>query len=673
MKKAAISLCILALLLGTTFHVAGAPPSHAAYSFHFSAPSVETRDGYVALSVDNATTMLQHAGEPVMPSATKTVTFPRGTRITDVDVHVHGMHTRPIDTKVVPGPEPIPLNMQTATPVQEPGPVYDSSEMYPEEWLRWHTGAGLHEGEHVMFLTLQMFPVRYAPQADVLRYVERIDVEVSYEEPSSSPVAADGGLLIIAPETFSDELQPLVDHKNGWGIDTELATLSETAAVRGRDDAEKIKYYIKRMVERNGVSSVLLVGSADRLPTRMSYTDDGHDTPFITDLYYADIYAADGSFSSWDSNDNDRFAEIDYRGNSDTLDLYPDVELGRLPCDSEGDVETVVDKIIQYETTASGAEWMDRAVLCAGDSHDDDDGVLEGEYTKNHADRYLGDFDITRLYASTGDLSTQKIRQEISTGAGFVDFSGHGNRYSWATHPPGDFDTWTGFKISDISLLSNDGAYPVVVLDACSCGDFSDGTCIAWQFVRASDKGAIATYAATALSWGYLGSYCVQGLSGYMDVHLTEHIAARGTTGAALSNAQTDYLNDHGDLDAIGYKVVQEFALFGDPTLAIGGRGGCSIGAPRQGHLYLYGNEVMSTWFGRTIVVGPVEVSATTSEDITTVEFHVDGELQHTATEQPYTWRWDQRSLGSRTLTIVGHRQGGGTSEHSIQVLYFNL
>jgi len=673
MKKAVISLCILGFLLGATLHVTDASSMHTDHSFHFSHPVIHEHGAYAELSIANAPETLQREGEPMLPYATKTMTLPFGATIKDVEVHVSGVHTRHLDTKIIPAPRPVRLDMQPAQPVQTMGPVYDSAELYPSSWLQWHTGAGLHDGRHVTFLTLQAYPTRYAPQADLLRSVEHIEVEVTYEEPAQQTLAADGGLLVIAPETFTDELQPLADHKNGWGITTEIATLSQTAGVQGRDAAEKIKYYIKRAVERDGMSNVLLVGSADRLPVRQSYTDDGHDTPFITDLYYADIYTADGSFSSWDTNDNDRFGEYDYQGETDEMDLYPDVYLGRLPCDSEADVTTVVDKIIQYETAAFGASWFDRAVLIGGDSHDDDGEVLEGEYTKDYAERYLGAFDVTKLYASAGDVSAQNIRREINAGAGFVDLSGHGNRYSWATHPPGDFDSWPGFKISDVSLLSNANQYPLVVLDACSCGNFEDGTCIAWQFVKAQGKGAIATYAATALSWGYLGSYCVQGLSGYVDVRLTEHIADGGTAGMALAQMQEDYLNGQAGLDAIGYKVVEEFALFGDPTLAIGGRGGCSIGTPQQGYLYLWGNQLMSTLFGRTIVVGPLEVSATTSDDITSVEFYVDGELQHTATEQPFTWQWDQRSFGSRTLEIVGYREGGGTSNHSIDVLSFNL
>ncbi len=673
MKKAVISLCILGFLLGATLHVTDASSMHTDHSFHFSHPVIHEHGAYAELSIANAPETLQREGEPMLPYATNTMTLPFGATIKDVEVHVSGVHTRHLDTKIIPAPRPVRLDRQPAEPVQTEGPVYDSAELYPSSWLQWHTGAGLHDGRHVTFLTLQAYPARYAPQADLLRSVEHIEVEVTYEEPAQQTLAADGGLLVIAPETFTDELQPLADHKNGWGINTEIATLSQTAGVQGRDAAEKIKYYIKRSVERDGMSNVLLVGSADRLPVRQSYTDDGHDTPFITDLYYADIYTADGSFSSWDTNGNDRFGEYDYQGETDEMDLYPDVYLGRLPCDSEADVTTVVDKIIQYETAAFGAPWFDRAVLVGGDSHDDDGEVLEGEYTKDYAERYLDAFDVTKLYASAGDVSAQNIRREINAGAGFVDLSGHGNRYSWATHPPGDFDSWAGFKISDVSRLSNDNEYPVVVLDACSCGNFEDGTCIAWQFVKASDRGAIATYAATALSWGYLGSYCVQGLSGYVDVRLTEHIADGGTAGMALARMQEDYLNGHANLDAIGLKVVEEFALFGDPTLAIGGRGGCSIGTPQPGHLYLWGTQLTSTWFGRTIVVGPLEVSATTSDDITSVEFYVDGELQHTATEQPFTWEWDQRSFGSRTLEIVGYREGGGTSNHSIDVLSFNL
>jgi len=672
MRKAVISIFILAMfVLGNTLYVRGSNFETEEVNFAFSPPHLHNGVNYVTFS--DASNSLSSAGYPVMPYESKVMTFPFGTKIKGIDVSIGDVQTIHLDKKIAPAPEAVPLNGAEPTGVQE-GEIYQSDSAYPSNWVEWNTGAGLENGRRVVFLTIHAFPARYVPASNELQYVDGVNVKVRYVPPAESmPLKDVYDLLIIAPSEFTDALQPLVDHKNSWGIPTYLATLDEAYSSTGRDNAEKIKYFIKDAVEKWGVKYVMLVGSAGKFPIRLSYTYDGEESNFISDLYYADVYDADGRFSSWDTNNNDLFGEYDYHGKTDEMDLYPDVYVGRLACDSTSEVSSVVDKIIYYESATYGSEWFERAVLCGGDSHDDNGGVLEGEYTKEHADNYLGDFEITKLYVSTDSLDDKSIKQAINDGAGFVDFSGHGNRYSWATHPPGEFDTWIGIDVSDVTLLSNTNEYPVVVLDACSTGNFKYGNCLAWHFVKVGDRGAIATFATTALSWGYLGSSCIAGLSGYMDVHLTRYISERGMAGDALSGSINDYLNYHSDMSATDYKTVEEFELFGDPTLKIGGYEGCSLSKPRPGYLYLFNKEVMPTLLGRTVIIGQIDIDAAAATDITRVEFYVDSDLKYTAESEPYSWLWDERAIGRHTVKIVGYKEGGNTVENSLDVIIFNL
>ena len=126
--------------------------------------------------------------------------------------------------------------------------------------------------------------------------------------------------LVITPTQFTKELQPLISHKNNRGISTILVTLDEIYngekfPVKGRDNPEKIKYFIKDSIENWGTRFLLLVGGAEQLPGRYThiYYDDFnlYSTPdewvFLSDLYYADIYDDEGNFASWDTNKNNVF------------------------------------------------------------------------------------------------------------------------------------------------------------------------------------------------------------------------------------------------------------------------------------------------------------------------------------------------------------------------------
>jgi len=149
-------------------------------------------------------------------------------------------------------------------------------------------------------------------------------------------------LVVITPSEFSASLQPLIDHKNGFGLMTTLMTTEEIyAGYPGRDEAEQIKYFIKDALETLGADYVLFVGSIYKVPMRISMVSLWHfEGDTLTDLYYSDIYDAEDQFSSWDTNNNDNFGE-----DEDEVDLYPDVHIGRLACDSIEEVEVVVDKI----------------------------------------------------------------------------------------------------------------------------------------------------------------------------------------------------------------------------------------------------------------------------------------------------------------------------------------
>ena len=164
-------------------------------------------------------------------------------------------------------------------------------------------------------------------------------------------------MVIIAPYKFSDAIQPLINHKNLVGIQTFLKTTEEIySEFSGRDSAEQVKYFIKNAIEEFNVSYVLLVGGRQGqsfrwyVPYRFSNVDDGYThKQFLSDLYFADIYKEDGTtFEDWDSNGNDVFAEwhSDDPSASDTMNLKPDVTVGRLPCRYKREVISIVNKII---------------------------------------------------------------------------------------------------------------------------------------------------------------------------------------------------------------------------------------------------------------------------------------------------------------------------------------
>ncbi len=304
---------------------------------------------------------------------------------------------------------------------------------------------------------------------------------------------------------------------------------------------------------------------------------------FSSDLYYADIYNGTGGFCSWDSNNNNIFGEFDWSGQTDAVDLHPDVYLARLPATSGSQVTACVNKIITYENTPGYQQsWFTNFVVVGGDTFPDSSSVDEGEYKNQKVIDTMVGFVADKLWASNGKLSgwaptgVANIKSAINAGCGFVDFSGHGNTNIWATHPHDDFGTWIptpamGIKSSDIQTLSNGNKLPIVAVDACSTAKFaSDINCFNWAFLYNSNGGAIGTFGCTGLGWGIPGSGYTSGVVGKMslDTFKAYKIDQATTFGEMWSRALNRYIKSN--MDATDYKMVEEWQAFGDPTLTIG-------------------------------------------------------------------------------------------------------
>jgi hypothetical protein len=434
--------------------------------------------------------------------------------------------------------------------------------------------------------------------------------------PCTDPARRQFDLLIIAPREFHRELLPLVIHKDRVGVRTKLVATwmvyIETLR-QGRDQAEKVKYFIKKAIERWGVQYVLLVGGRKNqgpherwwVPVRYSHLDRPYETypegKFLSDLYFADIYDKNGSFSSWDDNGNGVFGEWTQGAvAADRPDLVPDVSLGRLPCINEQELRTVVRKIIRYEKRVSSSDvWFKTMVVAGGDTYPGRTPYNDGEvYTQQALDLMPG-FTPMKLWTSDGSLKKPRdVVSAVNKGCGFLFLSGHGNPKLWGTHPPNDSSTWIyGLRLRNLPFLWNRGRLPVCVTGSgCfnSMFNVSLGNrhwvrgiptpfCLSWGLMIQKHGGSIATIGATAFSYESPDINLGVGGIEWLDKQFFAEYGQNHTDilGTTWKNAVTEVLkecpinwNDTTvDGSAIVAKNVEEWILFGDPSLRIGGYG----------------------------------------------------------------------------------------------------
>jgi Peptidase family C25 len=383
---------------------------------------MDSVDDYVLVQLGDQESYLLNPGQPMVPRIIKHYELPFGATNVVVEVQPLAIQEQMVGKEIRPAPAPVSYSPEPSTVLasQKDQKVYSSDVLYPDAWSGFHLGCGLNaEAEHVTFLTVNLFPVRYRPVSGELQVATEFSVSIQYLQPDGEVFPAESvyDLVIITPEKFASEAQRLVDHKISMGVPAVLKTTEEIYAnYTGFDKPEKIKYFIKDALETWGVTYVLFFGGlksniyakakddinqgskAWYFPIRYSnfqwdgdesYNFTSDEPGYISDLYYADIYKEGGEFDNWDSNGNQVYAE--WSGDlRDELDLYPDVAYGRLACRSTREAKNIVDKIINYEKEPADPSWFNKILVVSGDGFLDQEdwniqwdttGLPNGQYT----------------------------------------------------------------------------------------------------------------------------------------------------------------------------------------------------------------------------------------------------------------------------------------------------
>ena len=280
-------------------------------------------------------------------------------------------------------------------------------------------------------------------------------------------------LLIIAPDEFIEELQPLKRFKDASARPTTLLSLTQVySSFTEGDDAERVKRCIAYYEQTFGIHYVMLVGDVDKFPVRWRWWGrPGEEYWGVSDLYYADLYKyGTKTFDDWDLNNNGLYGEIEFYPdgtiNNDWIDFLPDVAVGRVPASSDDEVEAYVNKVINYEmTTQPSNDWFKKAGLYTGNWSSGANTLQDdiGAYLENQG------FSSIKRYWDFGNDQPPlgvpgAIINDMNSGVGFANYVGHGNIWGWAN---------LGFGSAQLTGLNNSDKLPVAFGAACETGYFA--------------------------------------------------------------------------------------------------------------------------------------------------------------------------------------------------------
>jgi hypothetical protein len=590
-----------------------------------SKPMVVEKEGSAVIELTNKTSQLIEPNKPILPIIIKTIQVPSGSTNIQVTCEPCNISTMTL-TKKIKAACVAPLTKIGAiqTTVTDES-IYNSSEFYPQSWYHATIGAGrIISGNRAITVKIVCYPVRYSPANNQIEYTNAFDIDVTYDEPRTPALANETyDLVIIAPTCFKVKLQPLIDFKNSKGLRTAFQAVEDILDhYTGSDPPEQVKYFIKDAYDTWGIQYVLLVGglkshlyandkdtasagwTAWWVPVRYVNIPQDEDEGCLSDLYYGCLYNATGGFDSWDSNNDGIYAAWNSPGaQTDTFDLYPEVAVGRLPVTNKRELGNIVQKIITYERTGPEEKpWYKNFIGIGGKTFGYYQGKPDGEYlcdlSYNLTKQAIPNLTLVPVYTTNKNTSgfvptTNDIQRAISQGAGFIDFAGHGSPLAWDTiwyNGSYPYDWCGGITLYNFLRLSNKQKLPIVVVGGCHNGLYNvsllktlrDKTgsqyftygvplpvCFSWGLVLKYPGGAIASTGCTGFGMGYQGNPV--SLSAELETNFFSQIGTGSTTlGQAFNGAIQKFLDEE-EINQVEAFVITNWALFGDPSLRLGG------------------------------------------------------------------------------------------------------
>jgi len=234
-------------------------------------------------------------------------------------------------------------------------------------------------------------------------------------------------------------------------------------------------------------------------------------------------------------------------------DPVPEMSIGRLSARNVADVETMVAKLLAYESALPGVDWGRRVLLVA----DDDSTDFETLSEKLAAQLPVG-LVAERLYMRpiAGSERAARIAAALDAGALLVNYSGHGSPRHWGSRNAAFFGP------AEIAALHNGPRLPVVTVANCLNGFFTDPIAegsLAEQMQRLPHGGAIAVFAPTGLHYP-------AGHEELFKAFYAELLAGDGVTlGQAMDRAKARIYAQ----DPFWGELLEMYVLFGDPAMPL--------------------------------------------------------------------------------------------------------
>jgi hypothetical protein len=351
-----------------------------------------------------------------------------------------------------------------------------------------------------------------------------------------SSVADNGSMLIISYPSFESNMTPFLNWKIQRGMKTTMVNTTTTGTT-----SAAIKTYIQNYYTANpDLKYVLLVGDHAQVPAAMPDGSNGLAGP--SDNFYGYLTGSDH---------------------------YPEIFIGRFSGTTSTEINTQVQRSIEYEKTPTVQGSFGKSVHIGSDQGPGDDGQMDFEHQRALRTQLLG-FTYTsgdELYDgsqggldATGDPQPEDVVDLLNEGRGVILYTGHGWDNGCST---------SSFSSTQVPTLTNAGKLPFMWSVACVNGNFTGGTCFAEDLLRTTNGsgqpiGAVVTLMSTINQYW---NEPMEGQDEMVNLLINGGVSYSKKTFGALSMNGCMQMNDA--YGSSGMDMTDTWTCFGDPSLMV--------------------------------------------------------------------------------------------------------
>lgn len=246
--------------------------------------------------------------------------------------------------------------------------------------------------------------------------------------------------LVITHPDFTSAVYPLCALRDSLGLEVKMAEVNlvySTFPTGARTD--RIRAFMEQVYDHWNTRPefVLFVGDACR--------DSTHDDFVPVKLFPKFSYAYAGGLTTHGADN--------WYATLSGADSIPDLIVGRLPVNSLARAESLVAKIVRYETSADTGLWTRTTALVSSNDREFCAEELESLYLRPNGDSC---YEVIESQGSSSFLRHKTVTG-FNQGVSIVVHSAHGSQ------PP----SWAGSKVlfsyADVESLDNADRLPVVL------------------------------------------------------------------------------------------------------------------------------------------------------------------------------------------------------------------